>query len=444
MNVHAPHYPAARIAVIGSGIAGNGAAWSLCDRHDVVLYEAEARAGGHSATVDVDYDGVSIPVDTGFIVYNEPNYPNLVSLFRHLDVPTEASDMSFGVSVRGGAHEWSGQSLGGLFARKRNLVSLRFMGMLRDILRFNATARTDLARGIGATVTLRAYLADRGFRPSFAEDYLVPMGAAIWSMPAERMLEFPARALLTFFDNHRLIDRDPPLWRTVSGGSRVYVNRMLNKIVRRGALRVATPVVRIERSARGVTVVDAFGNRDVFDQVVLACHTDQALALLDRPSDAERSVLGAIGYRPNTVYLHRDPGLMPRRKQVWSSWNYLSWPADHPVEGVALSYWMNRLQNIDPSRPVFVTLNPPFAPDPDLTFGTFSYSHPQFDRMALHAQSALPAIQGEHRTWFCGAWSGYGFHEDGLASGLRVAEALGGTVPWRLGATVPFQLEAAE
>ena len=444
MNVHASLRPASRIAVIGSGIAGNGAAWSLCDRHEVVLYEAEARAGGHSATVDIDYDGVTLPVDTGFIVYNELNYPNLVSLFEHLDVPTEASDMSFGVSMRGGAHEWSGQSLAGLFARKRNLVSLRFMGMLRDILRFNATARTDLARGIGASVTLGAYLADRGFRRSFADDYLVPMGAAIWSMPAERMLEFPARALLAFFDNHRLIDRDPPLWRTVSGGSRVYVNRMLNKIVRQGTLRVATPVVRIERGSHGVTVVDASGNRDVFDDVVLACHSDQALALLDTPTDAERSVLGAIGYRPNTVYLHRDTRLMPKRRQVWSSWNYLSWPSDHENEGVALSYWMNRLQNIDAARPVFVTLNPPFAPEPELTFGTYTYSHPQFDRLALHAQTALPAIQGSHRTWFCGAWSGYGFHEDGLASGLGVAEALGGTVPWRTPASAPVQLEAAE
>lgn len=444
MNAHTPQYPASRIAVIGSGIAGNAAAWSLCDRHDVVLYEAEPRAGGHSATVDVDYDGVPLSVDTGFIVYNELNYPNLVNLFDHLGVPTEESDMSFAASMRGGAHEWSGHSLAGLFACRRNLVSPRFLGMLRDIVRFNATARGDLARGICATVTLGRYLADRGFRPSFAEDYLVPMGAAIWSMPAERMLEFPARALLAFFDNHRLIDRDRPLWRTVSGGSRVYVNRMLNKIVRQGALRVATPVARIERSVAGVTVIDAAGHRDVFDRVVLACHTDQALALLANPSAAERSVLGGIDYRPNTVYLHRDRRLMPRRKQVWSSWNYLSWPTDHPDEGVALSYWMNRLQNIDPARPIFVTLNPPFEPDPTLTFGTYSYSHPQFDRMALTAQSALPAIQGSNRSWFCGAWTGYGFHEDGLTSGLAVAEALGGTVPWRAHVSATIQLEAAE
>lgn len=444
MNAHASHFPASRIAVVGSGIAGNAAAWSLCDRHDVVLYEAEPRAGGHSATVDVDYDGRTIAVDTGFIVYNELNYPNLVSLFDHLDVPTEQSDMSFGASMRGGTHEWSGQSLAGLFACKRNLVSPRFIGMLREILRFNATARGDLARGIAATMTLRAYLAERGFRPSFAEDYLVPMGAAIWSMPAERMLEFPARALLAFFDNHRLIDHDRPLWRTVSGGSRVYVNRMLNKIIRQGALRVATPIARIERSATGVTLIDSTGHRDTFDQVVLACHTDQALALLDAPSSAERAVLSAIDYRPNAVYLHRDPRLMPRRKQVWSSWNYLSWPADHADEGVALSYWMNRLQNIDPALPLFVTLNPPFEPDPALTFGTYSYSHPQFDRLALQAQTALPAIQGGDRTWFCGAWTGYGFHEDGLTSGLAVAEALGGTVPWRSNSSPTVQLEAAE
>ncbi|WP_018698285.1 NAD(P)/FAD-dependent oxidoreductase [Amorphus coralli] len=444
MTIHTSLDPRSRIAVIGSGIAGNGAAWALCENHDVVLYEAEARAGGHSATVDIDYDGARMPVDTGFIVYNDLNYPNLVRLFDHLGVPTEASDMSFGVSLRGGRHEWSGQSLGGLFACKRNLVSPRFIGMLREILRFNETARSDLANGLCETLTLGDYLVERGFGRAFADDYLVPMGAAIWSMPADAMLAFPARALLAFFDNHRLIDRQRPTWRTVSGGSRVYVNRMLNRILRQGTLRLATPVQRIERDAHGVTIVDATGHRDRFDAVVLACHSDQALALLDRPSTDERAILGAVGYRPNTVYLHRDRSLMPRRRQVWSSWNYLSGPDDGTERGVAVSYWMNRLQNLDESRPVFVTLNPPSAPDPDLTFGTYTYSHPQFDRAALAAQSDLETIQGSARTWYCGAWCGYGFHEDGLSSGLAVAEALGGRVPWRAPRTLQPILEAAE
>lgn len=444
MNVVFAKPPAQRIAVIGSGISGNAAAWALCDRHDVVLYEAEARPGGHSATVDVDYDGRAITVDTGFIVYNDLNYPNLVALFDALDVPTAESDMSFAVSAHDGRLEWSGQSLSAVFACKRNLVSPRFLGMLRDIVRFNKTARRDLARGIDASVTLGDYLAARGFSRSFAADYLVPMGAAIWSMPADRMLDFPARALIAFFDNHRLIDTARPQWRTVEGGSRVYVDRLLEKVQRAGTVRLATPVRRIERDAFGVTVIDETGHRDRFDQVVIATHSDQALAMLDRPSHQERLILGAVGYRPNDVYLHRDPRLMPRRRSVWASWNYLSWPADHPTEGVAVSYWMNRLQPIDRACPLFVTLNPPFEPDPDLTFATFSYSHPQFDRAAFAAQEALPTIQGANHTHYAGAWAGYGFHEDGLASGIAVAEALGGSVPWRAPAPAPVFMEAAE
>ncbi|MEW5423900.1 NAD(P)/FAD-dependent oxidoreductase [Amorphus sp. 3PC139-8] len=444
MNVVFAKPPAQRIAVIGSGISGNAAAWALCDRHDVVLYEAEARAGGHSATVDVDYDGRAIAVDTGFIVYNELNYPNLVSLFEVLDIPTATSDMSFAVSARDRKLEWSGQSLGSVFACKRNLVSPRFLRMLRDIARFNATARSDLAHGIDAAVTLADYLVMRGFSRSFAADYLVPMGAAIWSMPAERMLDFPARALLSFFDNHRLIDTERPQWRTVKGGSRVYVHRLLDKVRRAGTVRLGTPVRRIERDTFGVTVIDETGHHDRFDQVVIATHSDQALALLNRPTHQEREILGAIGYRPNDVYLHRDPRLMPKRRSVWASWNYLSWPADHPAEGVAVSYWMNRLQPIDPACPLFVTLNPPFAPAPELTFAKFSYGHPQFDRAAIAAQEALPAIQGTNHTRFAGAWTGYGFHEDGLVSGIAVAEALGGSVPWRRPAPAPAMLEAAE
>ncbi|MDQ0316327.1 NAD(P)/FAD-dependent oxidoreductase [Amorphus orientalis] len=445
MNISIKDPQAARIAVIGAGISGNSAAWALCDRHDVVLYEAEGRPGGHSATVDVDYDGRTIPVDTGFIVYNDHNYPNLVSLFDELDVPSEPSNMSFAVSARGGAMEWSGNSLGSIFACKRNLVSPRFLRMLRDILRFNAGARADLAEGIAEDITLAEYLAERRFAPSFAADYLVPMGAAIWSMPADRMLDFPACALLAFFDNHRLIDRDRPEWRTVSGGSRVYVDRMLDKIRRRGEVRLATPVARIERDRDGATVIDRAGNRDRFDHVVIAAHSDQALSMLAEPSAAERDLLGAIGYRENTVYLHRDRRLMPKREAVWSSWNYLSWPSTNPSEGVAVSYWMNRLQNIDRSCPLFVTLNPPFAPEPDLTFGTYSYSHPQYDRAALAAQACLPSLQGRQRTWYAGAWCGYGFHEDGLSAGIAAAEALGGSVPWRTERiSDPVFLEAAE
>jgi len=417
-----------RIAIVGSGISGLAAAWSLSPVHDVVVYEREARPGGHSATVDIDYDGVQTAVDTGFIVYNELTYPNLTALLATLGVATEASDMSLSVSLDGGRREWCGHGLGGVFAQRTNVASPAFLWMLREILRFNRTAPVDRAAGRLAGLSLGAYLEMRGFRGRFATDYLQPMGAAIWSTPPADMLAFPAESLIAFFENHRLMHIERPVWRTVSGGSRVYVQKMMQRLI--GRVRLATPVAQIERTATGVIVTDETGHADRFDAVVLASHSDQSLGMLADATAAERAVLGAVRYRPNDVYLHRDARLMPKRKAAWASWN-VAGRTGEAGRDVSVTYWMNRLQNLDPKRPLFVSLNPIEQPLPETVFDRYSYAHPQFDSAALAAQRSLSAIQGQRGTWFCGAWCGYGFHEDGLKAGLEVAEALGARVPWR-------------
>ena len=433
-----------RIAVIGSGISGNACAWALSARHDVVLYEKGHRAGGHSATVDVDYDGTVIPVDTGFIVYNELNYPNLVQLFRHLDVATEASDMSFSVSVGEGELEWAGSSLATVFAQPRNLLRPRFLGMIRDILRFNRECALDHAAGRLEGLALGDYIAAKRYSSGFRDDYIVPMGAAIWSTPDAEILDFPAANFVRFFLNHRLVNTDRPVWRTVSRGSREYVGRLLAPLKALGKVRLDEPVVAVERRPDHVVVRTAAGDAEHYDQVVFAAHADQSLAMLSDPSQEESAVLGAVRYLPNRVVLHRDPSLMPKRRSVWSSWNYLRREGYSDRSPVAVTYWMNRLQNIDPAKPLFVTLNPATEPDERLVFGRYEYYHPQFDAAAIGAQKRLPALQGTRRTWFCGAWTGYGFHEDGLVSGLAVAERLGGVIPWRPWTNVAPIAEAAE
>ncbi|MET0314467.1 MAG: FAD-dependent oxidoreductase [Hansschlegelia sp.] len=420
-----------RIAVVGAGISGASAAWALSKNHDVVVYESEQRLGGHSHTVDVDYDGALIAVDTGFIVYNEFNYPNLTALFAELGVETKASDMSFGLSLDGGKFEWSGKTVRSLFAQRKNMLALSYLWMLREVLRFNKLCRTDLAAGVLTGLSLGAWLDRHGLSRRFRDDYLMPMAAAIWSTPAVHVLDFPAESFVSFFANHKLIDPDRPIWRTVVGGSRAYVEKLAKSYEKN--LRIGTPVTSVVRDRDGVLVIDASGAREWFDEVVLACHSDQALDLLVDASREERDVLSAISYRANDVVLHRDDRLMPQRRAVWSAWNYLGSRKD-PEAGsrdVAVTYWMNALQGIDPARPLFITLNPPIEPDPAKVFRRFSYAHPQFDAAALQAQRRVQSLQGHRRTWFCGAWTGHGFHEDGLSSGLDVAERLGGHVPWR-------------
>jgi predicted NAD/FAD-binding protein len=424
-----------RIAVVGTGIAGNAAAWALSRRYPVTVYERELRPGGHSHTVTVDYDGHSIAVDTGFIVYNERNYPALTSLLAHLDVATVESCMSFAVSANSGAFEWKGgganwlETAKGLFAQPANLLSVSYLRMLRHILRFNETSVADFARGALSGLSLGDYFARRGFSARLLRDYLAPMGAAIWSTPVHKMLDFPAENFVAFFLNHCLLQYDRPAWRTVLGGSRRYVERMTAEF---RDLRLGCAVTSIARTARGIVIKDSHGHTETFDHVILGTHSDQALVMLSDASDAERAVLGAIRYAPNTAYLHRDSRLMPKRRTAWASWNFLRWPRqDAALNDVAVTYWMNRLQGIDESRPLFLSLNPPFAPDPELTFGRYIYDHPQYDAAAFVAQQHLKDIQGQRHTWFCGAWTGYGFHEDGLKSGLAIAESLGVVAPWR-------------
>jgi uncharacterized protein len=425
-----------RVAVIGTGIAGNAAAWTLSKRYPVTVYDRELRPGGHSHTVTIDYDGTPLAVDIGFIVYNELNYPDLTALFAHLGVETVQSCMSFAVTADAGRFEWKGggnnwrETAQGLFAQPANLLSPSYLWMLRDILTFNRRSSEDLAAGRLAGLTLGEYFAKGKFAPRLLTDYLAPMGAAIWSAPASEMLDFPAENFVAFFSNHRLLQYDRPVWRTVKGGSRSYVEKMIAAFG--GQLRLGCAVTSIERTPHGVVVRDSHGKSDTYDHVVIGAHSDSALAMLTDPCDRERAILGAIGYAPNTVYLHRDTRLMPRRRRAWASWNFLRWQRQSGAENdVAVTYWMNQLQGIERGKPLFVSLNPPFEPDPALTFGKYMCDHPQYGAAAFAAQKRLSEIQGRRHTWFCGAWTGYGFHEDGLRSGLAVAEALGATAPWR-------------
>ena len=420
-----------RIAIIGSGISGLSAAWLLNERHDIMLYEAEDRLSGHSHTVDVPSPRGDIPVDTGFIVYNEQTYPNLTAMFEHLDVPTRASNMSFGVSIDQGRFEYAGsETFGALFAQKRNLFSPRFQRMLFDIARFKTAARRHL-RGEDERneATIDDFLSQGGFGHTFTHRYFLPMCAAIWSSSLESMRAFPARSLLRFFDNHGLLNiLTRPIWRTVVGGSRVYVDKLSAPLCKR--THTACPVRRVSRSGDKVLVIDGRDQPQSFDAVVLACHADQAMRLLATPSTAERDVLGAFRYQTNRAVLHHDPDLMPVRRDVWSSWNYLSNAGASGSAAASVTYWLDHLQGIATDRPILLSLNPLAPPREDMTIAEFSYDHPQFDRDALKAQARLSEIQGRDRIWFAGAHWGYGFHEDGLLSGLHVAAGLGVTPPW--------------
>ena len=418
-----------KIAVIGSGISGNSAAWALSKSHDVTVYEKRDRLGGHSATVDVKIAGKTIPVDTGFIVYNENNYPNLIRLFKYLGVKTAASDMEFSVSLDNGKLEWKGgKKLSGIFAQPTNILSPSFLKMLRDIFRFNKRARVDLQNGALCGLTFDDYLNKTGFSKRLKNDYLVPMTSAIWSTPSKKMLEFPAESLIQFMKNHSLIQSERPSWRTVSGGSREYVSRL--NADTNAKFRKNAEVVSIERAANGVSVTDINGHTELFDEVVLASHSDQSLKMLKDASAEEQAILSSVQYVQNDVWLHRDPSLMPKRKKAWAAWNYIGNRNVLDDRDVSVTYWMNRLQNIDENHPLFITLNPINEPNPDLTIERYQYAHPLFNSDAIEAQNRLDTIQGKNRVWFCGAWTGFGFHEDGLKSGLKVARTLGGIVPW--------------
>ncbi len=420
-----------RVAVVGSGIAGSSCAWALRDRADVTLFEADHRPGGHTATRDLRIGGRSIAVDTGFIVFNTLNYPLLTALFDHLGVATEDSDMSFSLSLDEGRYEWAGSDdWRQVFAQRRNLARPRFWSMLWGMKRFNALSAGDNGASHISGMSLGAWLDHHRFGEPFRDDYLVPMSAAIWSTPREAMLDFPADAFLAFFHNHRLNTMDRPRWRTVSGGARNYLQRLLAPLEDEGRVRLGTPVRSVRSTPSGPVLVTDQGE-ERFDEIVLASHSDQSLALLgEHGADERNTLLKAIAYRPNRVILHSDPSFMPKRRRAWASWNYSQSSAEGVAADVAVTYWMNRLQNIDPAHPLFVTLNPTREPDPATVHGEWSYDHPQFDRRAMTAQKQLDRIQGRDGIWLAGAWTGYGFHEDGLRAGLKVAAALGATLPF--------------
>jgi predicted NAD/FAD-binding protein len=417
------------VAVVGTGISGLSAAWLLSQSCDITVYEQAKRLGGHSNTIEVPGAG---PVDMGFIVYNPATYPNLTALFEHLGVPTRASDMSFAVSRGAGALEYAGTGLNGLFAQRRNLLNPRFWAMLRDLVRFYRQANREAQAGLPDDRSLGDYLAANRYGEAFLQDHLLPMAAAIWSTPASLMADYPAAAFLRFCRNHGLLQlTDRPAWRTVTGGSREYVRRLTAPYAER--LRLGCGVRSIRRESGGVRILDTSGAEAVYDQVVIAAHADQALRLLADPSVPEQELLGALRYRANDAIMHRDARLMPRRRAVWSSWNYMSVQTG-PAAPPFVSYWMNRLQALADPAPVFVTLNTPESCAPAGVIHRESYDHPQFDTAAMAAQRRLWSIQGVQRTWYCGAYFGAGFHEDGLQAGLAVAEALGGMRrPW----TVP-------
>ena len=416
-----------RIAVIGGGVAGLSCAWLLSQRHEVVLYEDEHRLGGHANTVEVQGRKGPVAVDTGFIVYNEPNYPNFTALLAHLGVESRPADMALSVSLDDGGFEYSS---GALFAQASNLFSARYWAMLRDVGRFYRQGPKDLA-GLEAPLTsLDDYLETHGYCRAFRDDHLLPQAAAIWSTPLRAIADYPAAALIRFFQNHGMMSVfGRGKWRTVCGGSQAYVARLAEAF--RGGLRLSTPVTQLRRDSLGVEVRDASGHAERFDQVVIAAHADTALGLLTDPDPQEQRLLSAFAYNRNLAVLHSDRGLMPVRKAAWTSWNHIG-RRDEPGEG-CVTYWMNRLQSLKDAPDLFVTLNPTREIALEKIIWAEPYDHPQFDAGAIAAQRELWSLQGRRRTWFCGSYFGHGFHEDALQSGLAVAEALGGTRrPWEV------------
>ncbi len=418
-----------RIAVIGGGAAGLSAAWMLSSAHQTVLFEAADYLGGHANTIDLPLAGGLLPVDTGFIVYNEPNYPNLTRLFDAIGAETEPSDMSFSVSLGGGQVEYFGSPLG-LFAQPKNLLRPDHWRMLRDIRRFYGAAPKLLETAGGDPISLGQMLERGGYSTAFVREYLLPMAAAIWSSTLEGVLEFPARSFIQFFVNHGLLSvNGQPPWRTVRGGSREYVARLVQ--TGRFTVRKNAPVRAIERTPAGVQIQAGQGAAERFDQIVFATPADRTLAILGAGATGlERRLLGVFRYQPNRAVVHGDRALLPKRRRVWASWNYLAQDTQSGPHRVSVSYWMNRLQNLPVSEPVVVSLNPLHEPARERVFAEFLYQHPQFDQGAIEAQGLMPSIQGRQGTWFCGSYCGYGFHEDAVQAGLSVAAALGTPAPW--------------
>ena len=435
------------IAVIGTGIAGMAAAWLLHSHHSITVYEQHDWLGGHSHTVNVPSAQGPIGVDTGFIVFNEASYPNLVALFDHLDVSTKPSEMSFAASLQQGGFEYAGTDLNGLLGQRRNIFRPRFWRMVKDIVRFYREAPAVLVNPADAELNLGEYLEREGYGQQFVDDHLFPMGAAIWSTTADEMAAYPAQAFVRFFQSHGLLSlKNRPQWRTVEGGSREYVSRLTASY--RERIRFVG-VRKVSRQDNTVMVVDRNGETTSYDHVVFASHADETLGMLSDANAEECRLLGSWQYTSNRAILHRDPSLMPKRRRVWSSWNFISSGQARDINRLSsVTYWMNRLQGIDVDTPLFVSLNPLSEPDPKNVYEEFNYEHPIFNSETFLAQKEMDRIQGKNGIWYAGAWLGYGFHEDGLTSGLRVANALGALPTWARnippGLPDVFSLRAAE
>jgi len=416
------HEPALKIAIVGAGIAGLSAAYYLARGHRLSVYEAAPAIGGHTATVDVEAGGRQYAVDTGFIVYNDWTYPRFIELIDELGVASKPTEMSFSVRCDDSGIEYGGNNLNTLFAQRRNLLRPAFHGMLADILRFNRQLVADLERGeLSPATTLGEYLEANRYGEEFVFRYLLPMGCAIWSASTTRMLDFPLLFFARFFRNHGLLSvNDRPQWRVIEGGSRAYLEPLSRQFA--DAIRVNARIASVRRGPAGVDVCLRDGSVEHYDQVVLACHSDQALALLEDASAAEREALGAIPYQVNEVVLHTDEGLLPRRRLAWSSWNY--WLRQRYQARAVLTYNMNILQRLDAETTFCVTLNASEAIAAERIIDTFEYSHPVFSLASVDAVKRIETINGNNRTWFAGAWLGNGFHEDGVVSGRRVAEAI--------------------
>jgi predicted NAD/FAD-binding protein len=413
-----------KIAIVGTGISGLGAAYMLAPHHDLTIYEKNSYIGGHSRTIEVVTGNSTTAVDTGFIVFNDRNYPQLSGLFNHLGVAYEKSDMSFGVSIADGWLEYGSDHM---FAQYRNILRPRYWRMLADVLRFNRQAIILVDKY--PDITLGKFLDRINMGGWFKNHYLLAMGAAIWSCPVETIMQFPARTYLQFFKNHGLLTlNDHPQWYTVTGGSREYVSKLTAGFKEK--IRLNCGVSKLFHNNGKFSILDDSGNEEIFDQVIFACHANQTLSIIDQPSTDEVEILGAFSYQENTIIVHSDTDFMPKNKKCWSSWVYLSGgdPEDNPT--VSLSYWMNNLQNLDPDYPIIVTLNPGSRLTEDKIFEEHVFSHPVFDLDAIKAQGKVKKIQGKRGLWFCGAYQQYGFHEDGLCSAVNIAQEFKVTIPW--------------